>query len=54
MANPSAQTNGHSDRDATMNSDAELDRRDLDDFSEDELPHAPQSLTERRRAQKAI
>ncbi|KAK5132305.1 hypothetical protein LTR08_009213 [Meristemomyces frigidus] len=30
------------------------DRRDLDDYSEDELPQAPKSVTERRRAQKAI
>ncbi|KAK5121719.1 hypothetical protein LTR85_004594 [Meristemomyces frigidus] len=32
----------------------ESDRRDLDDFSDDEVAHAPTSVTERRRAQKAI
>ncbi|KAK3678102.1 Dicer-like protein 1 [Recurvomyces mirabilis] len=31
----------------------ENDRRDLDDFSDDEIPHAPSTLNERRRAQKA-
>ncbi|KAK4540519.1 hypothetical protein LTR36_009157 [Oleoguttula mirabilis] len=30
------------------------DRRDLDEFSDDEVAHAPTSVTERRRAQKAI
>ncbi|KAI7660322.1 hypothetical protein KC318_g10156, partial [Hortaea werneckii] len=36
-------------------SDSERDERaDLNDFSDDEKPNAPKSLTERRRAQKAL
>ena len=38
-----------------MDSDSERDERaDLNEFSDDEKPNAPKSLTERRRAQKAL
>ncbi|KAF2772908.1 dsRNA-specific nuclease [Teratosphaeria nubilosa] len=55
MAKPDMETiaNGlqTDDLDAEMLPDT--DRRDLGEYSDDEVPHAPANLTERRRAQKA-
>lgn len=50
MADPQLTPPGDGDVEAEL----ETDRADLDDFSDDEIPHAPKSLTERRRAQKVI